>query len=62
MKQNVTQIFSILKFGTYNLITLNWQKYYLKNTHFINFTLSLWFPQASVAVEISTKTLCPRLF
>jgi hypothetical protein len=44
MKQNVTQIFYTTKFGTYNLITLTWQKYYLKNTRLINFTLSLWFP------------------
>ena len=63
MKQNVTQIFSTTKFGTYNLITLTWQKHYLKNTHLINFTLflSLWFSQASVAVESSIKTLCPPL-
>jgi hypothetical protein len=64
MKQNLTQIFPILKFGTYILIKLTWQKYYLKNTHLINFTLSLslsGFSQASVAVESSTKTLCPRL-
>jgi hypothetical protein len=61
MKENVTQIFSSLKFGTYNLITLTWQKYYLKNTHLI-ISLSLRFPEASVAVESSIKALCPRLF
>ena len=57
MKQNVTQIFSTPKFGTYNLITLTWQKYYLKNTHLINLTLFLVFSERLSPSKVQSR-LC----